>query len=617
MASKNLQSITKLEAILKCPVCKKIVEKPKILNCCHTLCKSCIDKQEKVNLDEQMGIYCPVCHVFTNYNSIDSSFFLNELLDMYADLKDDQVYCAQCLSTEGTWKCFDCKISLCSQCKMGHWRIPLLRHHNIVEREKVCELFVDRIVFCGYHIEEPIKFSCADCDTPICIKCKVTRHDNHKTETIEENLKRMLTDINTEKNDITKKIASIDQNIQEFTEFKESLKKSVLQAKGEAKNRLNDVIRKAEAEHDELVKQLDAKEKQGMTDLNEVLKERQNKRAEYEQVLSWVSLCVDTAKGVTLMTEIHDSLLHKLRIVRKEFCPGCFIRVDFPWIESIPKMDKKLLGKVKDSGKFLFRVRMTSCVNRGVILPDNFSSLDVSNSNQLSSRCTRIGLVNNDIWCPFPDNHQIEIFSTSGETNGKIDMTNNIECPRSVQQAATGDILLASDSGIHKLNDDGSISNEVTQGKFSDISIDSDMFVALQYDTSEVWVFYFDGNKWKNAFKFHTDVQFIEPDHTIRCDIENQCVFIAGSDCVKKYRLTGDEMANFDGFSWPFLCYRDEKGVILVADSGNKQFKCITEDTCKMVSEVPYSPYCCVYDSHHQIWVVNNYEGNSLTKYKI
>lgn len=47
---------------LKCPKCKKLLEKPKLLSCLHCVCSGCI----KNELAYRQCVDCPLCQVTTN-----------------------------------------------------------------------------------------------------------------------------------------------------------------------------------------------------------------------------------------------------------------------------------------------------------------------------------------------------------------------------------------------------------------------------------------------------------------------------------------------------------------------------------------------------------------------
>lgn len=584
-----------------------------MLNCCHSLCKLCTDKQTRMQQDDMRGMHCPVCNAFTPDKTIESSCFLNELLDLYNDLTLEEVECEYCLGAEAEWKCLDCKLDLCTKCKEGHIRVPLLKTHKIVHRENVGELCVDQIMFCPSHSDEPIKFSCQECGTPICVKCKITKHDHHKTETIQETVEKLVYNIAASTSDVAKRIVGLDDNITILVEYKDSLKKKFKRVKEEASANLNTVIQIVQEEHAELAKHLDNKEEQELALLDGALKEKQDKKKQFQQILDWVNLCVDSATGVTLMTEIQGSLLQKLQTARKETTPEV-IKLDFPALEFNKKQEKVYSGEVKYTTQFISGNKIA--LKRGVRFPENFSTLKPIDTYSLSDRCTRMSLINRMIWCPIPIKHEIEVFSLSGSYS-VIDMRNKVQNPRAVQQAANGDILLASDSGIHLLRHDGSIAEQLTTGKFSDISTDGDIAVALNYNTSEVYTFRLEGNDWTQEYKFTTCRSFDNREFTILCDNENHCVYLSDSTSVTRYSMTGVEEKYICGLRFPFLCHIGEEGQVILADCCNYTFKRLDQKNMELSIPAPGAyPFSYICISYEEIWILNGDNPTSqLTKY--
>ena len=56
-----MAGIVKLQQMLECPHCRLNYKNPQILNCQHTLCKSCVDELQRHTDD----VTCPVCDATT------------------------------------------------------------------------------------------------------------------------------------------------------------------------------------------------------------------------------------------------------------------------------------------------------------------------------------------------------------------------------------------------------------------------------------------------------------------------------------------------------------------------------------------------------------------------
>lgn len=273
---------------------------------------------------------------------------------------------------------------------------------------------------------------------------------------------------------------------------------------------------------------------------------------------------------------------------------NCFLHELLDVLEQ-QKSEQICLGEAKQNDQY---------IHKGLMFPSVFVPMLLTNAYHLSGRCTRISLVNKSVWCPIPTQHCIDVIPTSGEGRRTISSKFRSLFPRSVQHADTGHILLASDMGICSMLDDGTmtiVSSQIALGKFSDISTSGNTAVALRYDTSEVYIFSFDRCQWKIKSIFQAGEQFNHPEYTILFDIDNQCIYITDCSSVNKYNLNGDIIRKFDGFSWPFLSY--VKGAILVADTGNKLFKCITGDSYEILPQCTQHCSYSVSVINEDIWI--------------
>ena len=94
---------------------------------------------------------------------IKANFLMNELVELYRLTLDGGAVrsCTQCKANNPEWRCLDCKIDFCVECKEGHTRVPLLRGHRLIANEDINDAFlVDKLIFCHIHNDKPIEFNC-------------------------------------------------------------------------------------------------------------------------------------------------------------------------------------------------------------------------------------------------------------------------------------------------------------------------------------------------------------------------------------------------------------------------------------------------------------------------
>ena len=91
---------------------------------------------------------------------------MNELVDLHRLTQEggETRTCTQCKRAQPEWRCADCKIDFCGECREGHTRVPLLRGHRVVSSKDAKEAsttpLVDKLLFCQIHSDKPIEFNC-------------------------------------------------------------------------------------------------------------------------------------------------------------------------------------------------------------------------------------------------------------------------------------------------------------------------------------------------------------------------------------------------------------------------------------------------------------------------
>ena len=176
----------------------------------------------------------------------------------------------------------DCKTQLCDECKVHHLRLPICRGHKIIASDSDTDTAIDKLVFCEKHTDQTIIFNCLECEEPLCIKCKVTIHESHKTETIEDTLERVLPEIEGYCDKIKNLIADIDENKDDLEARKVEVKEAFEKCHKDAEIQLQKIIDRATEDYNALVKQLDIREEE------EVDKIRLERKKEFEQLVEWM-----------------------------------------------------------------------------------------------------------------------------------------------------------------------------------------------------------------------------------------------------------------------------------------------------------------------------------------
>lgn len=175
-----------------CSICLSAFKVPKLLPCFHTFCLECLD--EYVNRNGQNGRFeCPLCRSSTvipegGVTSFQPNFYIQQgvasEVDSVCDICGDGHY--------ATEYCLNCEEHFCERCSTFHMKMKVSREHSLLQlndsssndgksRRKVFKKF-----FCSHHSGEEIKMVCKDCDSLLCVVCKLTEHENHNTSSLKD-----------------------------------------------------------------------------------------------------------------------------------------------------------------------------------------------------------------------------------------------------------------------------------------------------------------------------------------------------------------------------------------------------------------------------------------------
>lgn len=147
-------------------------------------------------------------------------------------------YCEICASGPGRHYCQQCQQFFCNNCKASHLRTKISKHHlfsggpSINPAEKLS---------CSEH-DEPFIFYCIDCDSVVCKRCVVKRHNRHNMSEINESVlklkAKLAQDVESSVNGLMNDIAHVEDGIREY----KSENKSIIKAINKDAKRMKDLI---------------------------------------------------------------------------------------------------------------------------------------------------------------------------------------------------------------------------------------------------------------------------------------------------------------------------------------------------------------------------------------
>ena len=249
------EGMEKLSIEITCSICRQHYQEPKLLNCCHYFCKTCI--QDQLVLTQESGVIeCPECKETTTISrssliqpstnpfelvldkQLPDVLFVEHLKQLYervSKLNGKQTTpCDSCSDSKAAAFCQQCMEFICSDCVVSHRKMKVkFAGHKIFSFEELKDSENSLLpmsqpssaplpVRCKIH-DEDCKLYCFDCSSLICRDCIVIDHSQHRYDFVKKSaaIYRQgiskdlgpLTKLHSELSDATKSIAKMKCDI--------------------------------------------------------------------------------------------------------------------------------------------------------------------------------------------------------------------------------------------------------------------------------------------------------------------------------------------------------------------------------------------------------------------
>ena len=188
MAEKALK---KVEDQLNCSVCLDIFTDPKLLQCLHVFCQTCLRKLVFRDEQGQLVLSCPNCRHITpvpanGVAGLQPAFHINHLLDIAEDLRREKEAPASA--------------------EMADTSSASLPPPQ------------EEVSFCSEHREEKLKLYCETCGELICLHCalKTGKHHNHDYVPLKEGFEQYKKEISSSLEPIKKLLSFVDETLTQF-----------------------------------------------------------------------------------------------------------------------------------------------------------------------------------------------------------------------------------------------------------------------------------------------------------------------------------------------------------------------------------------------------------------
>ena len=203
-----------ISEVLLCYLCKKVYKDPRVLNCKHVFCFSCLEKKIK------NGIFqCLLCDSLNQINNLES-LPKDDLIRLTLDtlkLEHFSVNCQECERNEAKLFCENCTSSLCEGCSSKIHRLNINKNHTFSEIKK------ENFGYCKTHQNKEIEMICKTCNSLLCLKCSVLEHKTHDLQDLKVDTKSAIAEFK-ENAHLRQKIELTLKNLEIFERNREKQK---------------------------------------------------------------------------------------------------------------------------------------------------------------------------------------------------------------------------------------------------------------------------------------------------------------------------------------------------------------------------------------------------------
>ena len=152
MAATHLKAsiLDRLGDTIKCHLCGRVFNDPRILPCFHTFCFQCLQlSPEKKDKTKQDRHHCSTCQREFNIEASDGfpkNLFIDKLLDLVnieQTIVKKESYCELCFDDQAgslksplaSFYCVECRQKICIDCCKRHKKSNFLKDHSCVDFE--------------------------------------------------------------------------------------------------------------------------------------------------------------------------------------------------------------------------------------------------------------------------------------------------------------------------------------------------------------------------------------------------------------------------------------------------------------------------------------------------
>ncbi|CAB3368892.1 Hypothetical predicted protein [Cloeon dipterum] len=165
-----------------CPKCSERLSDPRVLNCLHVFCLTCLESSVEEGASH---VKCPTCELQTPLSTsgvkkLLSDHVLANLMDVAA-ITAQTALCTSCKSSDkAVARCADCANFLCPNCNSAHQLMRCFEGHRVESFDELTKsdkkVPIHKPILCAEHQSESLKYFCKTCQVPICNECILVNH---------------------------------------------------------------------------------------------------------------------------------------------------------------------------------------------------------------------------------------------------------------------------------------------------------------------------------------------------------------------------------------------------------------------------------------------------------
>ena len=348
---------------LTCTVCLDHFKEPKVLLCCHTFCKGCLERILEKSKDKAK-LVCPKCRTEHKVPENGPEEFLTDFTITHEleslQLRESKqqptpATCEQCDSTDpAVAYCTDCPALLCDFCSQAHKRMKLCQNHTVVGLHSGPLKCVPKAPapYCSKHPDEGLKLFCKTCQCLVCCTCIVATHQGHKLGLVDsETRKEMETQLKSLVDEAQQQLDQFEENLQYIVQVEKQAMNRPIELKSVINTTFDSLVATLESRRAELLKEVD---NTCNTDLKEVWAQKEYNETTLLSLRSATSfakrsLQCSASNDLELIT-LTAQIIARLKCLQDvEWDPGtteAVERTNLKLTQQHPKSDLKLVGKI-------------------------------------------------------------------------------------------------------------------------------------------------------------------------------------------------------------------------------------------------------------------------------